>query len=80
MRLEFLPAGVLVTLTCYVLPPSVRGELLMNRSDIIIGDFHLRMYGIHTYGSCKHVGVVKDYIKRTPELKPLTASVHYSLL
>jgi hypothetical protein len=32
------------------------------------------------FRSCKHVGVVKDYIKQTPGLKPLTASVHYSLL
>jgi len=32
------------------------------------------------FRSCKHVGLVKDYIKGTAELKPLTASVHYSLL
>ena len=32
------------------------------------------------FRSCKHVGVVKDYIKMTPGLKPLTSSVHYSLL
>ena len=31
------------------------------------------------FRSCKHVGVVKDYIKMTPGLKPLTSSVHYSL-
>jgi hypothetical protein len=32
------------------------------------------------FRACKHVGVVKDFIRNTPRLKPLTANVHYSLL
>ena len=32
------------------------------------------------FRSCKLVGVVKDYIKMTPGLKPLASGVHYSLL
>ena len=32
------------------------------------------------FRECKHVGVVKEYIKNIPMLKPLTAAVHYAEL
>ena len=32
------------------------------------------------FRSCKHVVLVQEYNKRTAEVKPLAASVHYSLL
>ena len=31
------------------------------------------------FRSCKHVKLVKEYIEKTLELKPLTANVHYVL-
>ena len=44
LRLEFCPAGVSVTLPCFVLPPSRAG--IERKSDVIIGDYHLMTYGI----------------------------------
>ena len=32
------------------------------------------------FRACKHVGVVQEYIKKTQELKSLTAGVHYAKL
>ena len=43
VRLRFNPAGVEVTLMCYVLPASQDSG---QQSDVIIGDHHLRKFGI----------------------------------
>ena len=43
LRLRFEPAGIEVTLSCRVLPRNVDNS---RRSDVIIGDYHLKKFGI----------------------------------